>query len=98
MKFTDYALYEVKETIDELGNIVSTKRKVATISVSISTKLISQISNDVLYEIKSLSGLTKYSNFNEKSKYFISKDNKTYNIKTFILGRLTQLSLEEVLK
>ena len=98
MRFEKYTLYKIEEGLDELGNLKPTTIKVADIDVSISIKTISEVSNDVLYQVKSIAGLTKYSNLNEYSKYILSKDNKSYNIKSFIFGRLTQLNLEEVLK
>ena len=98
MRFEKYTLYKIEECLDELGNLKPTTIKVADIDVSISIKTISEVSNDVLYQVKSIAGLTKYSNLNEYSKYILSKDNKSYNIKSFIFGRLTQLNLEEVLK
>lgn len=98
MKFEPYILYKLEQIPDKLGNVKPTKVKVDDIGVSISIKTISEVSQDVLYQVKSIVGLTKYSNLYENCTYILGKDNKTYNIKSFIVGRLTQLALEEVIK
>ena len=98
MKFEPYILYKLEQIPDKLGNVKPNKVKVDDIEVSVSIKTISEVSQDVLYQVKSIVGLTKYSKLDENHTYILGKDNKIYNIKSFIIGRLTQLALEEVIK
>lgn len=98
MKFEKYSLYQVTDKLDELGNPVNDSIFIDDIEVSVFTSSINEVREGVLYQVKSMTGLTKYSNMNENYKYYLLKGNKKLNIKNMIFGRFTKFNLVEVLK
>lgn len=98
MKFNLYELYKLEEGIDKYGNPSNEWVKVDDVEVCISIKTISQVSNETLYKVENIIGITKYSNIYNNSEYKLVENTNVYNIKTIIHGRFNQLDLVKVIK
>jgi hypothetical protein len=93
-----YALKRYAKTYDELGTPIYSYVAVATIPVSINDNITTAIENGILYTIKTPTGITGYKLFDLKENYRLEGNGSIYEITGINQGgRLTQLTLKEVL-
>lgn len=94
----EYALKRYKKTYDELGTLINTYVNLAVIPVSVNDNITTAIENGILYTIKTPTGITGYKTFDLKEVYRLEGNGSIYEITGINQsGRLTQLTLKEVL-
>lgn len=98
MKYVHYDLYQEVDTYDKYGNPKRDYEKIDTIRVAISIRNVRNVEGEILYKVKEITGITPYKNLEEKESYklYVGSEPK-YTVDSFIISRLTQLTLKEVI-
>lgn len=95
--WTTYKLYQEVNQQNAIGQFVPSWEYIADIDVIVSTKLYTQVVNDVIYRKYSPAGISKYKEFEFEGTYKMTNAEHEYEIESFNCGgRYTQLLLKEV--
>lgn len=93
-----YALKKYTKTYDELGTPINTYVPITVIPVSINDSITIKIENGISYAVKTPTAVTGYKVFNLKEVYRLEGNGNIFEITGINQsGRLTQLTLKEVL-
>lgn len=99
MMWKNYDLYQEVTIYDSRGNPKKSYEKISTIHVAISVRNVKNIEKDVIYQVKHITAITPYKKFEEKESYKLYLDNEAkYIVDSFIVSRMTQLTLKEVMR
>ncbi len=97
MKWTQYILYQLVKTQGKLNQWLESWEEIQTIDVVVSSKLYSNVTNDIVYRIYADTAITKFKAFENDATYKIANLDSEYEISSINKnGRYTQLILKKV--
>lgn len=97
MKWTQYILYQLVKTQGKLNQWLESWEEIQTIDVVVSSKLYSNVTNDIVYRIYADTAITKFKAFENDATYKIANTDNEYEITSInTKGRYTQLLLQKV--
>lgn len=93
-----YALKKYAKTYDEMGTPIYAYVAVTVVPVSVNDNITTEITNGILYTIKTPTGITEYKSFDLAEKYRLEGNGNIFEVTGINQsGRFTQLTLKEVI-
>ena len=99
MMWKTYDLHQEVTIYDSRGNPKKSYEKISAIRIAISVRNVKNIEKDVIYQVKHITAITPYKKFEEKEFYKLYLgDEARYIVDSFVISRMTQLTLKEVIR
>ncbi|WP_141722909.1 hypothetical protein [Cellulosilyticum sp. I15G10I2] len=93
----EFTLQQKVTIYDNYGNPKDEWEDIDTIDVSIAKEKLFKVIGDQTYILHQPMGLTRYDKFEKKYQYKLVSSSEEYLIESFVIGKLTQLILKEVI-